>query len=81
MTAAIYAGVSTLDQTPENQIRELTAYVAARGWSATEYVDREYREGGSRVLLSMRSYVMRVAASSMCSSCGAWTGSGAICAT
>jgi DNA invertase Pin-like site-specific DNA recombinase len=31
--------VSTLDQEPENQLRELRAYTAARGWSAAEYTD------------------------------------------
>src|SRR5712692_421424 len=40
MKAAIYARVSTLDQKPENQLAELRRYVEARGWSATEYVDR-----------------------------------------
>jgi len=38
--AAVYARVSTVDQEPENQLRELRRYVAARGWSAAEYVDR-----------------------------------------
>lgn len=36
---AIYARVSTHDQTCENQLLELRRYVAARGWTATEYVD------------------------------------------
>jgi len=40
MRAAIYARVSTLDQEPENQLQELRQYVAARGWTAVEYVDR-----------------------------------------
>jgi DNA invertase Pin-like site-specific DNA recombinase len=40
MRAAIYARVSTVDQEPENQLQELRRYVEARGWSATEYVDR-----------------------------------------
>jgi DNA invertase Pin-like site-specific DNA recombinase len=40
MTAAIYARVSTVDQEPENQLQELRRYVEARGWTATEYVDR-----------------------------------------
>ena len=39
MKAAIYARVSTLDQEPENQLRELRQYVEARGWTAQEYVD------------------------------------------
>jgi DNA invertase Pin-like site-specific DNA recombinase len=37
--AAIYARVSTLDQTTENQLGELRRYVEVRGWTATEYVD------------------------------------------
>ncbi len=40
MRAAIYARVSTLDQEPENQLRELRRYCDARGWQATEYVDK-----------------------------------------
>ena len=39
MKVAVYARVSTHDQTTENQLIELRAYVAARGWSAVEYVD------------------------------------------
>ena len=40
MKAAIYARVSTMDQEPENQLQELRRYVDARGWMATEYVDK-----------------------------------------
>src|SRR5437899_4312108 len=40
MKAAIYARVSTVDQEPENQLQELRRYVGARGWTASEYVDR-----------------------------------------
>ena len=40
MRAAIYARVSTFDQEPENQLAELRRYVAARGWTAAEHVDR-----------------------------------------
>jgi DNA invertase Pin-like site-specific DNA recombinase len=40
MRAAIYARVSTFDQEPENQLQELRRYVEARGWTATEFVDR-----------------------------------------
>jgi DNA invertase Pin-like site-specific DNA recombinase len=36
---AIYARVSTIDQTADNQLLELRRYVEARGWTATEYVD------------------------------------------
>ena len=39
LRAAIYARVSTLDQEPENQLEELRRYIAARGWTAVEYVD------------------------------------------
>jgi DNA invertase Pin-like site-specific DNA recombinase len=37
--AAIYARVSTTEQTAENQLAELRRYVEARGWSVAEYVD------------------------------------------
>jgi DNA invertase Pin-like site-specific DNA recombinase len=40
MKAAIYARVSTLEQEPENQLAELRRYATARGWEATEFVDR-----------------------------------------
>jgi DNA invertase Pin-like site-specific DNA recombinase len=40
MKAAVYALVSTLDQTADNQLLELRRYVEARGWSAVEFVDR-----------------------------------------
>src|SRR6476661_2360531 len=39
MRCAVYARVSTHDQTAENQLLELRRYVAARGWTAVEYVD------------------------------------------
>jgi DNA invertase Pin-like site-specific DNA recombinase len=39
MTAALYARVSTTDQTCENQLAELRRYASARGWSVREYVD------------------------------------------
>lgn len=38
--AAIYARVSTADQTCDNQLLELHRYIAARGWTAVDYVDR-----------------------------------------
>jgi DNA invertase Pin-like site-specific DNA recombinase len=37
--AAIYARVSTSDQTCENQLLELRRYCEARGWTGTEFVD------------------------------------------
>ena len=40
MTAALYARVSTMDQTCENQLIELRRYCEARGWRiAQEFVD------------------------------------------
>src|SRR5262245_44796716 len=39
LRAALYARVSTTDQTPENQLVALRAFAAARGWRATEFVD------------------------------------------
>jgi DNA invertase Pin-like site-specific DNA recombinase len=39
LRAAIYARVSTSDQTCDNQLLELHRYVSARGWTAREYVD------------------------------------------
>jgi DNA invertase Pin-like site-specific DNA recombinase len=36
---ALYARVSTIDQTTENQLLELRRYAEARGWTAVEYVD------------------------------------------
>ena len=37
--AAVYARVSTLEQTTENRLTELRCYVEVRGWTAREYVD------------------------------------------
>ena len=40
MTAALYARVSTTDQTCENQLLELRRYCEARGWRVfREFVD------------------------------------------
>src|SRR5215204_4109890 len=39
MQAALYARVSTTDQTAENQLLELRRYCEARGWTPIEYVD------------------------------------------
>jgi DNA invertase Pin-like site-specific DNA recombinase len=39
MKVALYARVSTHDQTCENQLLELRRYAEARGWTAIEYVD------------------------------------------
>ncbi len=37
--AAVYARVSTADQTCENQLLELHRYATVRGWTVTDYVD------------------------------------------
>ena len=39
MRAALYARVSTADQTTDNQLHELRQYADARGWTVTEYTD------------------------------------------
>jgi DNA invertase Pin-like site-specific DNA recombinase len=39
LRVALYARVSTTDQTTDNQLLELRRYAKARGWTATEYVD------------------------------------------
>jgi putative DNA-invertase from lambdoid prophage Rac len=39
MITAIYARVSTTDQTCEMQLREMREYCQRRGWTAEEYVD------------------------------------------
>ena len=38
--AAVYIRVSWLDQHPENQLPELRRYCRARGWRATEFIER-----------------------------------------
>jgi hypothetical protein len=39
LRAALYARVSTTEQTTENQLIELHRYAEARGWTITEYLD------------------------------------------
>jgi DNA invertase Pin-like site-specific DNA recombinase len=39
LRAALYARVSTNEQTADNQLLELRRYVEARGWTALEFVD------------------------------------------
>ena len=58
---AIYARVSTVDQSCEPQLRDLRQYVAARGWEAAEYVDqgvsgaRDRRPGLDRLLAAVKA--------------------------
>jgi DNA invertase Pin-like site-specific DNA recombinase len=37
--AAVYMRVSSLDQNPDLQLRELRQYAGRRGWEATEFID------------------------------------------
>ncbi len=66
MTAAIYARVSTHDQTAENQLLELRKLVASRGWEPAEYVDigisgaKDRRPGLDRLLADVRSGAVQV---------------------
>jgi len=39
LRAALYARVSTTDQTTENQLLELRQYAEARSWTVAEYID------------------------------------------
>jgi len=59
--AALYARVSTTGQTAENQLLALRAFSAARGWTATEFVDhgvsgaKEKRPALEALLASVRA--------------------------
>jgi DNA invertase Pin-like site-specific DNA recombinase len=58
---AIYARVSTADQSCEPQLHDLRQYVTARGWQATEFVDqgvsgtREKRPALDRLLAAVKA--------------------------
>src|SRR5438552_4802539 len=58
---AVYARVSTGDQSCEPQLRDLREYVAARGWQAEEYVDvgvsgaRQRRPALDRLLAAVKA--------------------------
>src|SRR5258706_8086539 len=58
---AIYARVSTTDQSCEAQLRDLRDYVVARGWKATEYIDqgvsgaKDRRPGLDRLLVAVKA--------------------------
>lgn len=59
--AALYARVSTHEQSPENQLASLRAFVTARGWITTEFIDhgisgaKERRPGLDELLALARS--------------------------
>ena len=64
---AIYARTSTVDQTCENQLRDLREYCRARGWEhVTEYVDhgcsgsREKRPALDKMLAEIKAGKVRV---------------------
>src|SRR3989442_15267959 len=58
---AVYARVSTGDQSCEPQLRDVREYVAARGWQAEEYVDvgvsgaRQRRPALDRLLAAVKA--------------------------
>ena len=58
---AIYARVSTVDQSCEPQLLDVRAYVAVRGWQATEFIDqgisgaKEKRPALDRLLRDVRA--------------------------
>jgi DNA invertase Pin-like site-specific DNA recombinase len=59
--SAIYARVSTAEQTPENQLSVLRVFAAARGWKVLEFVDhgvsgaKERRPGLDALLAAARA--------------------------
>src|SRR5712691_7734537 len=61
MRAGLYARVSTSDQSPENQLDTLRAFVSARRWTTIEFVDRgvsgavQRRLGLDTLLVAARS--------------------------
>lgn len=40
MKVAVYVRVSRLDQNADNQVVELARYIEARGWQATQFIER-----------------------------------------
>ncbi len=81
MKVALYARVSTLEQTTENQLLELRRYVAARGWTAVEYVDHGVSGAKDRrpALDQLMNDVRRHRVQAWCA--GGSIGSAAICGT
>ena len=77
MRAALYARVSTTDQTCENQFLELRRYVAARGWTIhREYVDQGVSGTKDRHVALDSSWQMPDGGGSMSWSSGDSIGSG-----
>jgi DNA invertase Pin-like site-specific DNA recombinase len=65
---ALYARVSTTDQTVDNQLLALRAFATARGWTVTEFVDhaqsgaKEKRPALDAVLAAARARKVDVVA-------------------
>jgi DNA invertase Pin-like site-specific DNA recombinase len=59
--AALYARVSTAEQTPDNQLVALRSFAEARGWAVTEFVDhgisgsKDRRPGLDALLAAVRA--------------------------
>src|SRR5215471_12382022 len=66
--AALYARVSTTDQTPDNQLVALRSFAEARGWTVTEFVDhrisgaKDRRPGLDALLAAVRTRKVDVVA-------------------
>lgn len=66
--AALYARVSTSEQTTENQLAALRAFAAARGWQPAEFVDhgvsgaKEHRPALDALLAAVRTRKVDVVA-------------------
>ena len=66
--AALYARVSTADQTPDNQLVALRSFADARGWQALEFVDhgisgaKDRRPGLDALLAAVRARKVDVVA-------------------
>jgi DNA invertase Pin-like site-specific DNA recombinase len=66
--AALYARVSTIEQTAENQLAVLRSFTAARGWQAHEYVDtgisgsRERRPALDAMMAAVRARKLDIVA-------------------
>jgi DNA invertase Pin-like site-specific DNA recombinase len=81
MTAAIYVRVSTLDQNPGNQLHELRAYTAARGWRCHEYIDHGVSGSKDRRPALDQLIEMPNAGALTCWCAGDWIHSDATCGT
>ena len=81
MKAAIYARVSTSDQTCENQLLELRRYCAARGWPIwAEFIDNGVSQARRTAGPPWtNSWGTPDGAGSTSWSAGGWIGSAGVC--